>query len=357
MSTPDILSGLTAVLAFVFAIALFDQWRQRRRAFQLIWAAGILFYGIGAGCAAIGGATGWTEPLYRSWYLNGALWTASWLGLGTAFLLGRTRFGYAYAAVVLLAGLASFFSRNRPDYVNSGVWPLVYLFAAVVLALAIAFETYFQDARWPYVAAIGVIGATLLSIAMMIVTPLGSPGYALDPTTGSPVASAIIPGYLRLLTPFLNIAGGLSLILGALFSAYVFMPKRRVLDYSLDPAQPGDHFLFNLAIALPAMAVNFVASLPMALRALLAGRLHSRVPSTLLIAVGAFIPAATDELLVRVGFKDLFEAGKLLGVILMFAGFLISSETFREVRIPFTSIRLWAARAEPAGEPAADAEA
>ena len=33
----------------------------------------------------------------------------------------------------------------------------------------------------------------------------------------------------------MNITGGLALVLGAVFSAYVFMPKRRVLDYSLDP--------------------------------------------------------------------------------------------------------------------------
>ena len=39
------------------------------------------------------------------------------------------------------------------------------------------------------------------------------------------------------------------LLLGAVFSAYVFMPKRRVLPYSLDPTQPGDQFLFNLFIA------------------------------------------------------------------------------------------------------------
>ena len=58
-----------------------------------------------------------------------------------------------------------------------------------------------------------------------------------------------MPGSLRLLTPFLNITGGFALAFGALFSAYVFMPKRRVLPYSLDPNQPGDHFLFNLLIA------------------------------------------------------------------------------------------------------------
>ena len=59
----------------------------------------------------------------------------------------------------------------------------------------------------------------------------------------------LFPGSLRLLTPFLNITGGFALAFGALFSAYMFMPKRRVLPYSLDPNQPGDHFLFNLLIA------------------------------------------------------------------------------------------------------------
>ena len=49
------------------------------------------------------------------------------------------------------------------------------------------------------------------------------------------------------------------------------MPKRRVLAYSLDPNQPGDEFLFNLLIAPVAIIVNLVASLPGAVRALVAG--------------------------------------------------------------------------------------
>jgi len=49
--------GLTSVLALVFSLALFDQWRVRRQPFQLIWALGMLFYGIASGCEAIGGAS------------------------------------------------------------------------------------------------------------------------------------------------------------------------------------------------------------------------------------------------------------------------------------------------------------
>ena len=78
-----VLPALTSILALIFSLALFDQWRERRGGFQLIWAIGMLFYGVASGCEALAGANGWNETLYRSWYLTGAVWTAGWLGLGT----------------------------------------------------------------------------------------------------------------------------------------------------------------------------------------------------------------------------------------------------------------------------------
>jgi hypothetical protein len=341
-----VLPGLTSLLALGFSVALFDQWRERRGGFQLIWGVGMLFYGIAAGAEALAAAGGWTEMLYRTWYLTGAVWTAGWLGLGTAFLLARTRFGYAFALCLFLAGLFTFLVRNRPEYAGAGVVPLLYFIGAGVLALAVAVETYFQNERWPALAAGAVVGATILSVGLMATTQLAAPGYALDPATGAPVA-ILFPGELRLLTPFLNITGAFALVLGAVFSTYVFMPKRRILPYSLDPNQPGDEFLFNLLIAPVAILVNLVASLPRAARDLIRGRLHSRVPATILIAIGAFIPSITDSLN-RFGSTDLFQLGKFLGVVFLFGGFLVSVEVFREIRIPFTSIRLATGRRERA---------
>ena len=102
--------------------------------------------------------------------------------------------------------------------------------------------------------------------------------------------------------------------------------------------------------------MNLFASLPSAGRALLAGQLHSRVPATILICVGAFIPTVTDSLN-RAGSTELFQAGKFLGVVFLFTGFLVSIETFREIRVPFTSIKIRTARREhelvPAGAAAA----
>jgi hypothetical protein len=347
VSVEVLLPAVTSALAAVFCIALLDQWLERRRAYQLVWTLGMLWFAIASGCEAMAAATGWSEPLYRAWYLTGAVWTAGWLGLGTAYLLGKTRFGYAFALCLFLAGLFTFLVRNRPEYAAAGTVPLLYFIAAGILALAVAVETYFQNERWPYLAAAAVVGATILSVVLMAMTVLPSPGYAVDPATGLPVAT-LFPPQLRLLTPFMNVTGAFALVLGAVFSTYVFMPKRRILDYSLDADQPGDQFLFNLLIAPVAIAVNLIASLPGAARAIATGRVNSRVPATILIAVGAFIPTLTDSLS-RFGATELFQVGKFLGVVFLFAGFLVSIDVFREIRIPFTRIRLVGDRHERDG--------
>jgi hypothetical protein len=343
-----LLPTLTAFLALAMSIALADQWRERRQPFQLVWAIGMAFYGIAAGCEALAAASGWNEVLYRTWYLTGAVLTAGWLGLGTALLLSKTRFGYAVAISIFLAGLFTLLTQAKYHYEGAGSTPILYFIGAGLLALAIAVETYFQNERWPAFMAVGVIAASVLALFLTITASLAQP-YQLDPATGQPVAD-LFPGSLRLLTPFLNITGGFSLAFGALFSAYMFMPKRRVLPYSLDPNQPGDHFLFNLLISPVALTVNFFASLPGAIRDLFRGRLHSRVPATLLIAAGGFVASAGDTLN-RFGVTGPFAVAKFVAVVLLLAGFLVSIEAFRELRIPFTSIRIGGARREVGAQP------
>jgi MFS family permease len=340
------LPALTALLAAGFSLALVDQWRHRRQAYQAIWAVGMACYAVAA--AAEGAlALEPTETAYRVWYLVGGIWTVGWLGLGSAYLLSRTRFGYAFAFSLFLAGLFTFLTPRRdPEaFAFVGLMPMVYFILAGVLALAVAVETYFQNWRWPWMALLAVGGATVVSGLLALTMQLPPPGYAIDAATGIPVAT-IIPGELRLLSPFTNVTGGLVLILGALFSVYVFMPKRRLLAYSLDPSQSGDQFLFNLLIAPVAISVNFLASLPGAVRALARGELNSRVPATLLIALGALIPSIADTL-ARMGTPDLHQVGVLLGVVFLFAGFLVSKETFAEIRVPFTSLVLRGPRTEP----------
>ena len=326
----------SSLLSFVFAIFLLDQWLERRRPYQLIWMFGMLWYALSAGTEFLGGAYGWSESLYKAWYLIGAVWVAGWLGLGTVYLLSKTRFGYAFAVSLLLAGLFTFLAEARYHYPQSGPAAGIYFIVAAVSAVAIVVQTYRERGNWAQIGALVIVGGSVVSLVMMVTAEIPPPGYAIDPATHIPTGE-LIPGYLRLLTPFFNVTGFFALSFGALYSAYVFMPKKRIVRYTLGGGQTTSSFLRNLAVAPVAVCVNFVASVPGALNALARGQLNSRVPATILIAIGGTIPAITSGAN-RFGATSGFFVGELLGVVFLFAGFLVSIEVFREIRIPFTRI-------------------
>src|SRR5207253_3318217 len=101
----SVLPLASSLLSFAFAAMVLDQWWQRRRAFQLVWGIGLIWYGIATGTEFLGSTFGWSEPLYRTWYLIGAFLVPSYLGAGTLYLLHKTRFGYLVAASIALGGL------------------------------------------------------------------------------------------------------------------------------------------------------------------------------------------------------------------------------------------------------------
>ena len=325
----------SSVLSFAFAAMVFDQWWQRRQAFQLVWAVGLLWYGIAAGCEFVGGVFGWSEPIYRAWYLFGAFFVAAYLGAGTIYLLSKTRFGYFAGVTVLIGGLLSLvFSHatakggHAPLYPGSATAGTVAFGIALVGGAAIIAATAVRRRLAAHIA-MGVLVIGSIGVAYMALTAsLAAPGWAVDPSTHVPVGSAF-PGYVRVLTGPFNIAGALCLVFGAIFSAYVYMPKRKVLRAKVKT--PVIAQLYGAA----AVAVNLVASLPAATGALLQGKLNSRVPATILIAAGAFIPGVTSGL-DRFSVTWSFFLGEFLGVLLIFAGFLVSQEVFRNIRVGWT---------------------
>jgi hypothetical protein len=303
-----------------------------------VWAIGMLWYGLSAGTEFLGGAFGWSEPLYRAWYLIGAVWVAGWLGLGTVMLLGKTRFGYAFAGSLLLAGLFTALTQTKYHYAGSGIAPTLYFGIAVILAGAIAVDTFRGGSKWPRLAAGALVAGTVASAMMMATVSLPAPGWIVDPATHIPTGD-LFPGYLRLLTPFFNITGAFALTLGGIYSAYMFMPKRRIIRYSLSHGQSPARYVANLAVAPFAIVANLGVSIPGAVLALATGRLNSRVPATMLIAIGGLIPAITSGMN-RFGATSGFFIGEFLGVFFLFAGFLVSIEVFHEIRIPFTRVVL-----------------
>ncbi|MFZ9960046.1 MAG: hypothetical protein ACO3GP_06610 [Candidatus Limnocylindrus sp.] len=332
------IAAVTTLLAALFAALLFNQYAVRRAPYQLAWAIGATAFAVAAGAESAAQLAGWSEPLYRVWYLTGAVWTAGWLGAGTILLLAKTRFGYWYALCLALAGLFTILVARRLEDPSAGPTALGYALAAWVTAVVIAWLTYLASPRWSRAAIAFMVALSALALPLVATATLPAPGWAVDPMTGAPVA-VLLPPSLRLLTPLLNVSGALALLTGALFSAYVFMPKRRTLPYSSDPNQRGDELLFNLAIAPVALTVNFFRSLPLAMRAWREGTLNRRVSATLLIALGAFLPSLTDTLN-RGGSTEAYALGKLLGAALLLLGFLASVEEPSEISLPIVGAPL-----------------
>ena len=313
----------SSVLSFVFAAMVVDQWWQRRHAFQLVWAIGLLWYGISAGCEFLGSAFGWNEPLYRAWYLIGALFVAAYLGAGTVYLLSRTRFGFFVGVTFVIGGALSFAATSK--YPGSTTAGTITFAIALLGGIAVIAATAVRRRLAAHIA-MGVLLVGSLAGAYLILTAgLAAPGWAVDPNTHVPVGAAF-PGYVRVLTPAFNVAGALCLVFGAVFSAYVYMPKRKVLRAKVRTP------VLAQVYGAAAVIVNFVVSLPAATSTLMRGKLNSRVPATQLIAAGAFIPAITSGLN-RFGVTWSFFLGELVGLLLIFGGFLVSEVVFRNVRI------------------------
>ncbi len=71
---------LSTIITFVFTVAVFNRYRQRGGAHLLLWAVGLLFYGLGTLSEVILSLT-FNAFVLKIWYLTGAMLTAAWLGM------------------------------------------------------------------------------------------------------------------------------------------------------------------------------------------------------------------------------------------------------------------------------------
>ena len=230
MSIISFLPLVSALVSFVFAFLVFRRYLVRHGKYLLFWAIGMVFYGIGGLCEAYYSILGWNPLIFRMWYLFGAILVAAWLGQGTIYLLVKK------------------------------LWV-----ANILTGLLVLGSIY---------AAFRVFGAQLDPALM---------NSSLH--TGSELSGqAITSGGVRSLTPIFNIYGTVTLVGGALYSAYIFWRKRVLLH---------------------------------------------RTIGNILIASGALLPAFGGTFS-RMGISGALYLSELLGAILLFIGFLRATTPMQE---------------------------
>lgn len=215
---------LSTIVTFAFVVAVYNRYRQRGGIHLLLWAVGLLLYGLGTLSEVILSLT-FNVIVLKTWYLSGAMLTAAWLGMGTVHLLIRK----GSAAKIL-------------------TWVL-----AVVSVLALFL----------------VLSAPTLHGNYDVTHP-ASEQYKDILTRG---------GLTILLTILLNIYGTLTLVGGAIYSAFLFWRKK-----------------------------------------ILANRMFGNI----LIAAGALSPAMGGSLL-KAGLADMLYLSEFVGAILMYIGFVMAT--------------------------------
>ena len=98
----------SSAISIVFALIVLRRFVQRGGAHLLLWGIGMVFYAIGGFSEGYFGAFGWSDLVFRMWYLFGAVLVAAWLGQGTVYLLAKRRWANAFMILLFLGVVSAF---------------------------------------------------------------------------------------------------------------------------------------------------------------------------------------------------------------------------------------------------------
>lgn len=145
------LPAITTVVAVAFANVLYKHWQQNPSArYVMWWMIGVGLYGLGTLTEALTTIFGWSEPVFRTWYIAGALLGAGPLAQGTVYLLlpKRTADRLAVAMLTYVAVASAFvvatpilYDLVEPNRLSGEVmaWQWVRLFSPIVNLYAVVF--------------------------------------------------------------------------------------------------------------------------------------------------------------------------------------------------------------------------
>lgn len=141
----------TTMVAAAFTVVLWRHWRRKPDARYLLWwTIGVALYGTGTLTEALTTLFGWNEPVFRAWYIAGALLGGAPLAQGTVYLLlSRRRADRLAVLLVTYVAIAAAFviatpldlSLVEPHRLSGDVieWRFVRLFSPLVNLYAVVF--------------------------------------------------------------------------------------------------------------------------------------------------------------------------------------------------------------------------
>lgn len=239
-----------------FVISVLHRYIATKQLHFLFWGVGLAMFGIGSFAEAYL-AIAWNKWVFASWYYFGAVTNAAWIGHGTLYLMVRKKWRHGVTVLLVLGSLfaGSLMLKAIPTF-DSGIF-------TIDIPISEQYGTKPLDVGEE--APEGADTTTVVNrdgvevLAVRGIIPYGTP--------------------VRLTTPLMNIYGLLSLVGGAIYSAYLFWRKR----------------------VLP-----------------------NRVIGNILIAAGALLIGGAS-VLTRLGYGQFLYVAELLSAIIMFVGFRVTA--------------------------------
>ena len=113
-SVDALLAVVAASAATAFFVDLVRSYRRRPRRHVAVWATAVAMYGLATWALAVGVVAGWSDPVFRVFYLFGAILNVPFLALGSIYLaapgMGRRLLDF----FVVLGLLAAFIVVTAP---------------------------------------------------------------------------------------------------------------------------------------------------------------------------------------------------------------------------------------------------
>lgn len=193
----SLIAAVAGLAASTFAFDLWRDYRGRPRPHIAAYAGGMTLFAIATWCLFIGITVGWTGPVYRTFFLFGAVLNIPLLALGSMFLVVGKRSGHvmtiaigAIAAIATTLTLTVPFEQSLPeggiphDMFATGFGPRLFAIIGgatgatilVVLALVSLFRFWRKDRR--------IVWGSALIVAGTLAAAWGGTGLALGEAGG-----------------------------------------------------------------------------------------------------------------------------------------------------------------------------
>ncbi|MDZ7650397.1 MAG: hypothetical protein U5K54_26455 [Cytophagales bacterium] len=152
---------LTTLLSAWFFVILYNHWLLKHKpAYLFWWMIGVLCYGLGTLTESIVGIFQWSEPVFKSWYILGALLGGFPLAQGSVYLIFQKRTAtimmYVVVTIITIASVLVILSPIDYSLVEPSrltgrvlVWqnvrlitPVVNIYAFIFLVGGAAYSAY-----------------------------------------------------------------------------------------------------------------------------------------------------------------------------------------------------------------------